>query len=83
MDKDVPDAVRWALRMLAATNKISTQAEMRFISEPTLCSESSESRLKLGSRLKHLSHSLALDSEDVAILETPQHQNITSYAEFE
>lgn len=77
--RNLPDEVHRALRIRAATNGVSTEAEVRLILEQAV---RPDTRLKLGSTLQRIGQELALDSKDLATFEH-QHHDTASWAEFE
>ena len=77
--RNLPDEIHRALRIRAATNGLSTEAEVRLILEQAV---RPETRLKLGSTLQRIGQELALEPENLAIFER-QHQDAASRADFE
>lgn len=64
--RNVPDEVHRALRMRAAVQGRSTEAEVRQILENAVMSEQ---RVRLGDALAEISRRVGLTNEDFAVLE--------------
>ena len=78
--RNLPDEVHRALRVRAARNGRSTEAEIRAILEDSV---KPETRLKLGSLLMEIGREAGLTEEDLAIMEQARDKTSARSASFE
>lgn len=78
--RNVPDDVYRALRVRAARNGNSTEAEVRAILKQTV---KPQGRVKLGSVLVEISREVKLTDEEIALIEQVRDRNPTRHASFE
>ena len=78
--RNLPDEVHRALRVRAARNGRSTEAEVRAILEDSV---KPETRLKLGSLLVEIGREAGLTEEDLAIMEQARDKTSARSASFE
>ena len=78
--RNLPDEVHRALRVRAARNGRSTEAEIRAILEDSV---KPETRLKLGSLLVEIGREAGLTEEDLAIMEQARDKTSARSASFE
>ncbi|MBE7203998.1 MAG: Arc family DNA-binding protein [Parafilimonas terrae] len=78
--RNVPDEVHRAIRVRAAQNGRSVEAEMRHILESAV---KPEGRIKLGSLLAEIGSKIRLTDEEVAILESVRNRTPARAACFE
>ena len=78
--RNVPDDVYCALRVRAARNGNSTEAEVRAILKQTV---KPQGRVKLGSVLAEIGREVKLTDEEIALIEQVRDRNPTRHASFE
>ena len=78
--RNLPDDVHRALRVRAARNGNSTEAEVRAILKQTV---KPESRVKLGSLLAEIGRKVKLTDEEIALIEQVRDKSPARYASFE
>ena len=77
---NLPDDVYRALRVRAARNGNSTEAEVRAILKQTV---KPQGCVKLGSLLAEMGRELELTDEEIALIEQVRDNNPTRYVSFE
>ena len=78
--RNLPDDVHRALRIRAARNGNSTEAEVRAILKQTV---KPEGRIKLGTLLVEMGRELRLTDEEIAIIEQVRDKSPARHASFE
>ena len=78
--RNLPDDVHRALRVRAARNGNSTEAEVRAILKQTV---KPESRVKLGSILAEIGREVKLTDEEFALIEQVRDKSPARYTNFE
>lgn len=78
--RNLPDDVHRALRVRAARNGNSTEAEVRAILKQTV---KPESRVKLGSLLAEIGRKVKLTDEEIALIEQVRDKSPARHASFE
>ena len=78
--RNVPDDVYRALRVRAARNGNSTEAEVRAILKQTV---KPQGRVKLGSVLAEIGRKVNLTDEEIALIEQVRDKSPVRYASFE
>ncbi|MDR1989169.1 MAG: Arc family DNA-binding protein [Acidobacteriaceae bacterium] len=78
--RNVPDEVHRAIRVRAATNGRSTEAEIRDILERAA---KPEGRVKLGSLLAQIGREVGLTDEDCAVFDQVRDKTVSEPVKFE
>ncbi|MCY3750921.1 MAG: plasmid stabilization protein [Gammaproteobacteria bacterium] len=78
--RNLPDDVHRALRVRAARNGNSTEAEVRAILKQTV---KPESRVKLGSLLAEIGRKVKLTDEEIALIEQVRDKSPARHVSFE
>ena len=78
--RNLPDDVHRALRVRAAQNGNSTEAEVRAILKQTV---KPESRVKLGSLLAEIGRKVKLTDEEIALIEQVRDKSPARHVSFE
>jgi len=78
--RNLPDDVHRALRVRAARNGNSTEAEVRAILKQTV---KPESRVKLGSLLAEIGRKVKLTDEEISLIEQVRDKSPARHASFE
>ena len=78
--RNLPDDVHRALRVRAARNGNSTEAEVRAILKQTV---KPESRIKLGSLLAEIGRKVKLTDEEIALIEQVRDKSPARHVSFE
>ena len=78
--RNLPDDVHRALRVRAARNGNSTEAEVRAILKQTV---KPESRVKLGSLLAEIGRKVKLTDEEIALIEQVRDRSPARHVSFE